>query len=540
MTQIVIDNPTVLTTPELMMQAIDDNFDELYSGTTASSILTKLKTVDGKGSGLDADSVDGYSSGNANLSTSPHLPIISAGGVLEVGRYIDFHHTIGNATDYDVRLHTDGSTDGKLYIDGSEILTGSSVEASCSYGSLSVADYGAVGDGITDDSTAIQNCIDAAQAINYYVEFEPFKNYKLSTGLILKHGKNSTDTMSYQALIKGNMARLKPASGITAITVTPRCLLADVGSGREVAFLHIKDLILDGSASITCKAMQIGAAGKRLDGFNFNTIDNVRAEGFNNTRTWVVTEARNFKYTGLNMCCGGFVMEALTNDSDSFCGDTVFVGCSFNGNGNTKIPIYIYAAAGAKVRGVHFNHCYIYNKGTKLTAVGTSAQVGDIWFDGCQFDAGASGTFFEVSGNGASEMFKIFVTNGYFVYCQGFAVLLQSDGTSVVKDMNILGCNFSEITSSQILHGLRLRGATFANNRFEASSCIDIINCTACQNMMISNNVASNMLSATYGISSGDTRERTSILGNMMECGTIVNNWGTVPTYYQAANNLAI
>ena len=48
MTQKVIDNVSVLTTPKLMMQAIDDNFDELYASSAAMTgdVSTHYHTSD--------------------------------------------------------------------------------------------------------------------------------------------------------------------------------------------------------------------------------------------------------------------------------------------------------------------------------------------------------------------------------------------------------------------------------------------------------------------------------------------------------------
>lgn len=58
---------------------------------------------DGAGSGLDADLLDGYttSAGGARYTC---IPFVDGTGVLEVGRYIDFHEASGDTGDYSVRL----------------------------------------------------------------------------------------------------------------------------------------------------------------------------------------------------------------------------------------------------------------------------------------------------------------------------------------------------------------------------------------------------------------------------------------------------
>jgi len=54
--------------------------------------------------------------GDTNWGIAPE---VYADGVMEVGRYIDFHHTNASTTDYEPRLHTDGSDADSLYISGS-------------------------------------------------------------------------------------------------------------------------------------------------------------------------------------------------------------------------------------------------------------------------------------------------------------------------------------------------------------------------------------------------------------------------------------
>lgn len=86
--------------------------DAVASSTyTASDVLAKLKTVDGAGSGLDADLLDGVALNSAASTTGPtwpSIPLIKSDGVMEIGRYIDFHDTSNDGIDYRVRLQTGG------------------------------------------------------------------------------------------------------------------------------------------------------------------------------------------------------------------------------------------------------------------------------------------------------------------------------------------------------------------------------------------------------------------------------------------------
>ena len=70
---------------------------------TAAEILTAIKTVDGSGSGLDADLLQG-SGLSATGDRFGVVPLVGADGVMEVGKYIDFHLTDGDTSDNSTRL----------------------------------------------------------------------------------------------------------------------------------------------------------------------------------------------------------------------------------------------------------------------------------------------------------------------------------------------------------------------------------------------------------------------------------------------------
>ena len=87
---------------------------------TAAEILTAIKTVDGNGSGLDADLYQGFdqtASGNRWGVMAP----VGTDGVMEIGRYIDFHETDGDTGDYAIRLDATSTrmrlTTGSGYVD---------------------------------------------------------------------------------------------------------------------------------------------------------------------------------------------------------------------------------------------------------------------------------------------------------------------------------------------------------------------------------------------------------------------------------------
>ncbi len=80
---------------------------------------------DGSGSGLDADTLDGYqlaSDVSNNGQTFGYVPLVKSDGVMEVGRYIDFHQSTNDGIDFFTRV--DATATSELTIQGSgRILT---------------------------------------------------------------------------------------------------------------------------------------------------------------------------------------------------------------------------------------------------------------------------------------------------------------------------------------------------------------------------------------------------------------------------------
>jgi hypothetical protein len=85
---------------------------------TASDVLTKIKTVDGLNSGLDADTLRGVTLLDPVTGGNPAWPsvvTIRDTGVTELGRYIDFHTAASDANNYSIRLDSGTSTTARVF-----------------------------------------------------------------------------------------------------------------------------------------------------------------------------------------------------------------------------------------------------------------------------------------------------------------------------------------------------------------------------------------------------------------------------------------
>lgn len=85
------------------------------SDTFLRSYLTSALSVNYATSAGNADYLDGY---HANGSSSPwnSIPIVKSDGVMEIGRYIDFHHDNNGWYDYSTRLQTQGNYQNQVFL----------------------------------------------------------------------------------------------------------------------------------------------------------------------------------------------------------------------------------------------------------------------------------------------------------------------------------------------------------------------------------------------------------------------------------------
>lgn len=103
----------VSTTWQNTWRGITDSYSGTSIGTSlsqkgANSLYNALHNGYASSAG-NADTVDGYHANGSNVAPYGHIPTIESDGVMEVGKYIDFHNDNSGKHDFSTRLQTTGN-----------------------------------------------------------------------------------------------------------------------------------------------------------------------------------------------------------------------------------------------------------------------------------------------------------------------------------------------------------------------------------------------------------------------------------------------
>ena len=110
----------VSTTWQNTWRGITDSYSGTSTGTSlsqkgANSLYNALHNGYASSAG-NADTVDGYHVNGSNVAPYGHIPSIENNGVMEVGKYIDFHNDNSGKHDFSTRLQTTGDYGNSVYL----------------------------------------------------------------------------------------------------------------------------------------------------------------------------------------------------------------------------------------------------------------------------------------------------------------------------------------------------------------------------------------------------------------------------------------
>lgn len=110
----------VSTTWQNTWRGITDSYSDTSTGTSlsqkgANSLYNALHNGYASSAG-NADTVDGYHVNGSNVAPYGHIPSIENDGIMEVGKYIDFHNDNSGKYDFSTRLQTTGNYGNSVYL----------------------------------------------------------------------------------------------------------------------------------------------------------------------------------------------------------------------------------------------------------------------------------------------------------------------------------------------------------------------------------------------------------------------------------------
>lgn len=188
-----------------------------------------------------------------------------------------------------------------------------------------VKDFGAVGDGVTNDAAAIQSAIDAASTAGAGIVYFPTGIYAITASLTLKQGaylQGVYPAAVTSALMTGS--RIKAMANLTTMMTT------DLVTAREG--FGLRNLVFDGNKANFTVTTGIKFFGRKLRMENVD-VTNVSGTGVHLVRTDFTPTPDQFCWVNWLQNChvGGCAVGILQEASDSR-----FIGNYFGGNGTNQ------------------------------------------------------------------------------------------------------------------------------------------------------------------------------------------------------------
>ena len=391
------------------------------------------------------------------------------------------------------------------------LTTGYTVEDKLSQ-TVSVKDFGAVGDGVTDDTVAIQAAVNAVGAIGGGSVYFPAGTYKISNEITVNSiGVVLIGASRWATLIRQHTPNLgifkimsmfcgvkalsfmyagTPASGATAIYVEGSYVtLEDFVIRSSHTGIHYKNGVA--GRVIDFEILDYESAGLIAESLNDLFVSRFILNAGNETRGTLgglrlVNKVEAFICTDGDILLGSFsmTMDAVTyalglrpaynNFTNVFfdsavnptqinkCVETEFVGCWFSGGRSGA------GKSGADIsqsQSIRFTNTRFFNCGAQGAVVQASST--DVTFTACSFEsnsvtAGAGVAHgLQISNN--TTQFQVIgckASNGLFTGTQGYGIFIGSDCNQfVVRDCNLIGNATGPLldgtadTSDKTIHG---------------------------------------------------------------------------------------
>lgn len=377
-----------------------------------------------------------------------------------------------------------------LAIDGSLTLQGGAIGKGGAVGHH-VEAYGAIGDGSTDDTTAITNAIAAAVAGTNGSRTVVFgaKTYRITNTLALdlSSGKSIriVGETGYVPLLDSSLTNASgtvidcdfTASGKIGIHITTTG--TTTGDSAAVCQFQLENFALKFTGSATDSVgLKIGASGYQINGDKNSRVANVNVSGFYGHQIHLVS-ARYVAFDNVvaTVRSSGTTTNALVVENDNssrFTGDLTFFQSVFVGSGEASQDTITLAVSGsgAELRGVRFIGCIgYYGRNCLVIYAASGGKNQDIFVDSCQFDGAAATdsdvkTAVSISATGTGTLISgVSISNSYAVQWQDYGIGISTASSAtianIVIDGNYIGlCESIGISIGGTVYGVNVTGNT--------------------------------------------------------------------------------
>ncbi|WP_299312680.1 glycosyl hydrolase family 28-related protein, partial [uncultured Halomonas sp.] len=350
-------------------------------------------------------------------------------------------------------------------------------------GTVSVKAFGAAGDGVTNDTAALQAALDYAVPRNVPLFF-PEGRYRITSTLSFELTPGSGATLyGNNSVLDGNF--VGPLINVQA-------------QGEVGAYLHIERFRVKNPSGQGIGLS--GLAGSTGCTKVWGTVDGVGCE--HGDIADFLVDAYNFRKVNFYNCTGkahnGNTGGLRIRGNGTFAGDMNFHNCEFAGDGPP--PLYISADTGGEARGIHFTDTYFYEGGSVVECY-TGSLVADIFFNTVQWDAfpqhGNALTFIAKPGG---HVDNIGISNFYFQQGNFPALVFSADAPGgLITNISVTDGFVGGITSNYIITAYQVRDFNINNVVFEA--CDSIANIDINQDQMVGDASVTNC--SMYGQVSG-------------------------------------
>lgn len=396
---------------------------------------------------------------------------------------------------------------------------------------------GAVNSSVADQATPLQAAIDLAQEIDIPVFLEPKASYRIDAGLTCKHGVAPLESKRYNVRFICNDAEILPTNSIIALSIVPRCSLADKLTGRGEAVIDIRGrLTFRSSLDATAKAIKIGSAGYWIRCLETSVVENILVGSFTSGNAVQIIEATRIEFRGLTLRNSQLYIASLTAGGN--VGDLHFYNLEITGSTSSQPGLHMYAiGAGpsrSQVTGIRFWSCTFYGGGYRLEAR-SNGTIRDIWFNSLQIDAGEGDDIAKLrirSIEASANVNGIHLIAPYVVNHDNLAIDMDAV-SGEMSDVRIVNGQFGMITPDSNnwncwVRANRVNGFCFSGNIFnqitdqpENASIIRIVNC---QDFIIDGNVGIGNKSIDRGIIIDSNCDRFTVINNRLSADTQILN----------------